>query len=140
MSLRFTIYQGQPILVANFYDDVILDDFREWALRLPYYTRMFDTIQVYHILDISRAVIDESELKTQFEQERGTWGLTDFKTAGGKRLKGWIVGDTPPTQRIFRLIGRPELGGVYLPVLTNLEDALYSIHMEISQNSANAAI
>lgn len=139
MSLRFTVYQGQPILVANFYENVTLDDFREWALRLPHYTRMFDAAQVYHIVDISRAEIDETELKIQFRQERGSWGVTDFKTAGGKQVKGWIVGDIEATRYIFRLIGKPELGGAYLPILTDLEDALYTIHMENSQNSANAA-
>jgi len=130
MSLRFTVYQGQPILVANFFETVNLDDFREWALRLPYYTRMFQAQQVYHIIDISRALIDGYAIQNVFEQERGRWGLIDFKNAGGKRVKGWIVGDTVATQTVFHLIGKAELGGAYLPTLTNLNSALYAIHSE----------
>lgn len=128
MALRFTIYTGQPILVANFSDEVTMDDFREWALRLPYYTRMFESEWVYHIVDISRAEIDVIALETRFEQERGTWSVVDFKTAGGKKLKGWIVGENAASPTVFHLIGKAELGGAYLPLLSKLEDALYTIH------------
>lgn len=130
MSLRFTVYKGQPILVANFFEQVTLDDFCEWALRLPYYTRMFASEHVYHIVDISRAEIDLDELLRSFEQERGKWGQVDLKSAGGKHVKAWLVGDTAATDTIFHLIGMPELGGSYLPTLSSLQSALYAIHSE----------
>lgn len=135
MPLRFTVYQGQPILVANFFDTVKLSQFREWGLRLPYYTRMFENDVVYHIIDISRAEIDVQTLKSDFEAERGQWGHVDLKHAGGKRVKAWIVGDTPATKTIFHLIGKPELGDAYLPILSSVQSALYAIHGELHHAS-----